>query len=135
MPSPNNPPPFTPMKKTTDDLVAELLNGDFDVERFRSLPLSDQQQAINDYLASHYELDEESLMASIKEHKSELENLAGIALSDEQLNALTAGKSNGQVAKDGAIIGGALGGAAFTGVTVAAGTAVIGLVIGSIVFK
>lgn len=117
------------MKRSSSELVSDLLNGEFELDQFSNMPLSELQQSINTYLETHYDIDDSKLIEAIKERRSDLERLSGVALSDEQLNALTAGKSNDQVAKDGAIVGASIGGAGVAVTTAGVGALIAGLFI------
>ena len=117
-----------PMKKSATDFVDDLLDGSFPRP-----PIGLSQQEAMSALASQidaaYSFTQEELELAMQQSKVRLEDAIGVALTDEQLAALSGGKS--ESAKIGSYVGGAIGGAAAAG---AIGGGIAGGVIAALAF-
>ena len=109
---------MTSSKKNADQLVQDLLNGQF--VSLSQGSIDDTMKAVKEKVEAEYEFDDEALQKALKERSNELKEVIGMSLTDEQLQSLTGGKSAGQTAAQvgigaGAGIGGAVGAIAILG--------------------
>jgi hypothetical protein len=105
------------MKKTADQFIEDAFDG-----TFASISGSpDEIQAkIADLIESDYSFSQDDLQEAVNRSREKIEAAIGVKLTDEQLAALSGGKSDGQKIGLGAGIGGAVavGGAAAAGAAV-----------------
>jgi len=109
---------MTSPKKNADQLVQDLLNGQF--VSLSQGSIDDTMKAVKEKVEAEYDIDDEALQKAFKERSEELKAVIGMNLTDEQLQSLTGGKSAGQTAAQvgigaGAGIGGAVGAIAILG--------------------
>ena len=109
---------MTSSKKNADQLIQDLLNGQF--VSLSQGSIDDTMKAVKEKVEAEYEFDDEALQKALKERSNELKEVIGMSLTDEQLQSLTGGKSAGQTAAQvgigaGAGIGGAVGAIAILG--------------------
>lgn len=103
------------MKKSSDDLIQELLKGEN--PNFAS---SQSPESIAEYIENNYDITEEQFRQALKDNRGRLEEMIGVPITDEQLEQLAGGKST--AAKVGIGAGAAAGAGA---IGVAAGSAAL----------
>jgi hypothetical protein len=97
------------MKKSSDEFIHDLLAGHLSNQQ--QILVSNGLLAFEDAIAKEYDVSDESLKRSILNSKQQLESAIGVSLTDEQLSALSGGKTKKEQANDiGAGVGGVIGG-------------------------
>ena len=117
------------MKKSASQFLDDLLAGDL-----FGLPSEASQQEVLEAFTQHfnenYDFTQEEFEQVVRQSKDRLEAAVGVPLTDEQLVALSGGKSEG--AKIGIGVGSAVGGSVALG---AVGGGIVGAVAFFVVFK
>lgn len=107
---------MTTSKKSANDFVSDFISGDF-----RNLAVGDSAEMFKqfqDRVEQDYAFTPEDLKLALTNSRDQLEAALGVPLTDEQLNALAGGKSQG--AKDaGLYAGGGIAGAVGGGIALA----------------
>lgn len=105
------------MKKNADQFIDDLFNGNLTA----SSGTPDETYAkLAELIESEYSFSEEEIQESLLRSRDRLESVIGVPLTDDQIAAVTGGKSDGQKIGLGAGLGGAVavGGAAAAGAAV-----------------
>lgn len=105
-------------KKDVHGLVEDLLNGSVNGESFNNQSIEDMLKAISD----NYDYTEEELFAELKRQQPRVEEMIGLPLTEEQMEALCGGKGKAHV--DVPLVAGAAAG----GVAAVGGATVAGIV-------
>ena len=79
-------------KKTADQLIQDLLDGNLDLSH--ASPQEERLAQLSQQLDQSYDLSAETIQASLVKYKSQIHDAIGVELTDDQLVALSGGKGN-----------------------------------------
>jgi hypothetical protein len=79
-------------KKSADQLIQDLLAGNFDLSH--ASPEEEQLDQLSQQLEQSYDLSAETIQASLVKYKSQIQDATGFEWTDDQLVALSGGKGN-----------------------------------------
>ena len=105
------------MKKNADQFIDDLINGS--LQQLSGSP-EETYAKLAEVIHADYSFNEQEIQEALLRSRDKIEAVIGVSLTDEQLVAITGGKSDGQKVGLGAGLGGAVavGGAAAAGAAV-----------------